>query len=75
MRRRQLQRLRNIRKNSPKAWSYLGEFGRIFTHPPSVIIQTRRLRQITFDDLGEGEKGNGFVSFVAVPDGASEADA
>jgi len=75
MRRRQLHRLRNIRKNSPKAWSYLGEFGRIFTHPPSVIIQTRRLRQITFDDLGEGEKGNGFVSFVAVPDGASEADA
>ena len=69
LRRRQFQWLRNIRKNSPKAWSDLGQFSRIVAHPPAEIIQARRLRQIAFDDLGERQIGKRFVSFVAVPDG------
>jgi len=50
---RQFQRLRDIRENSSKAWSNLGQFGRIFPHPGVEIVEARRLRQITFNDLDE----------------------
>ena len=72
---RQFRWLRNIREHSSKPWSYLHEFGRIFSHPSTEIIETRRLCQIAFNDLREGKIGEGFVSFVAVSDEASEADA
>src|SRR5260370_8779663 len=72
---RQFQWLRNIRENSPQAWSDLCQLGRIFSHPPAEIVQTRRLSQIAFNDLDEGDQGKRFISFVAVADGASEANA
>src|ERR1700692_3580955 len=73
--RRQFQRLRNIWKNSSKAWSDLGQFGRNCPHLPAEIVPARGLRQTTFKDLGEGEKWKWFVSFVTVPDQVSEASA
>src|SRR5260370_40687659 len=75
LRRRQFKWLRNIRTNSSKTWRELGQFSRVVPHPPTEIIQACRLRQIAFNDLGEGEIGKRFVSFVAVPDEASEANA
>src|SRR6202035_5641336 len=75
LRQRQFQWLRNIPKNSPKAWCDLGQFSRIFPHPPTEIIKARRLSEVAFNDLREREKGKLFVSFVAVPDQASEANA
>src|SRR4029077_19875219 len=75
LRRRQFQWLRNIRKGSPKAWCDLGQFSRIFSYPPTEIIQARRLSEVAFNDLCEREKGKRFVSFVAVPDLALEANA
>ncbi len=73
MRRRQFQRFRKIGENSPQAWRDLSQFGRFVSQPLTDVIQARRLSQITLDDLGKREVGNRFVSFVAAPDGASEA--
>src|SRR5258708_35422801 len=73
--RRQFHWLLNIRKNSPEAWRDQSQFGRICSHAQTEIIQARRLSEIAFNDLREGEKGKRFVSFVAVTDQASEADA
>src|SRR5271155_3394752 len=75
LRRRQFQWLRNIGENSPKAWCDLGQFSRIFPHPPTEIVKARRLSEVAFNDLREREKGNQFVSFVTMPDQVSEADA
>src|SRR5580704_10415969 len=75
LRRRQFEWLRNIRKNSPKAWCDLGQFSVIFPYPPTEIIQARRLSEVAFNDLREREKGKRFVSFVTVPDQVSEANA
>ena len=75
LRRRQFQWLRYIRINSAQAWSDLGQFGRVVSHPPAVIIQARRLGEAAFDDLREWEKGNPLVSFVTVSDQVSEAGA
>src|SRR5258705_392975 len=49
--------LRNIRENSSKPWSDLGQFGRIFSHPSTEIIEARGLCQIAFNDFNEGEIG------------------
>src|SRR5260370_27567265 len=75
LRQRQFQWLRNIRKNSPEGWSDLDQFGRVVSHPPTEIIQARRLSEVAFNDLREREKGKRFVSFVTVPDQVSEANA
>src|SRR5271166_6049581 len=71
----EFQRLRKIGKHSAKMWSDLGEFSRVVANSPAVIVQACRARQITFDDLGEREVGKRFISFVAAPQRASEADA
>src|SRR6266851_1715225 len=73
LRRRQFKWLRNIRKSPSDAWCDLSQFGRIVAYPPTVVFQACGLREMAFDDLNEGEKRNRFVSFVAVPDDASEA--
>src|SRR5438045_797403 len=75
LRRRQFQWLRNIRKNSPKAWRDLGQFRRIFPDPSTEIIVVRRLSEAVFNDLGDGQKGEPFISFIAVPDRVSKANA
>jgi hypothetical protein len=75
LRRRQFKWLWDIRKNPSEAWSDLGQFGRIVAYPPTVVFQTRGVREMAFDDLNEGEKRNRFVSLVTVPDDASEAHA
>src|SRR6266851_3438407 len=75
LRQRQFQWLRNIRKNSPEAWSDLGQFGRVVSHPPTEIIQARRLSEVAFNDLREQEKRKRFVPFVTMPDQVSEANA
>jgi hypothetical protein len=59
LRGRQIQWLRNILKNSPKAWNDLGQFGRVVPYPPTEIIEARRLSDAAFYDLCEREKGNG----------------
>src|SRR5258708_19627559 len=41
----------------------------------TVSIQTCRLGQTGLNDLDEGKMGKRFVSFIAVPDEASEANA
>ncbi len=53
----------------------MGQFSQSVAHTSTVVIQARRPRQIVFDDLDDWEIGKRFFSFVAVPDGASEADA
>jgi hypothetical protein len=75
LRSRQFQRFRKIGKNAPKTWRDLSDFCCIGPDLPTEVIQTRCLRQIAFDDLGEREVGKRFVSFVAAPDGAPEASA
>src|SRR5437868_9994380 len=75
LRNRQFQRSWKIGKNSPKAWCDLGQFSQSVAHPSTVIIQARRPCKIVFDDLDDREVGKRFVSFVAVPDGALEANA
>ena len=75
LRRRQFKRLRNIRKNPSDAWRDLGQFGRIVAYPPTVVFQACRLRKMAFDELDPGQIGKRFVSFVTVPDDASEAHA
>ena len=74
LRRWQLQWLRNVRKDSPKAWGYLRQFSHIVPHPMPEVIGAP-LGDSTFDDLGEREKGIPFFSFVTMPDLASEATA
>src|SRR5216683_689955 len=67
--------LPNIRKNPSEAWSDLGQFGGIVAYPPTVVLQACRLREMSFDELDPRQIGKGFVSFVTVPDHASEAHA
>src|ERR1700751_3280080 len=57
LRPRQFQWLRNIRKNSPEARCDLGQFSRVFPHPPTVVIQTRGLSQTALNNLCAGEIG------------------
>src|ERR1700730_123293 len=64
LRGRQIQWLRNILKNSPKAWNDLSQFGRVVPHPPTEIIEARRLSEVAFNYLREREKRKRFVSFV-----------
>src|SRR5260370_10421032 len=75
MRRRELQGFRNIRKNSPETGSDLGQFNQMVARALTVVVQARRPSETVFDDLDERKVGKGFVSFVAVSDGASEANA
>src|SRR5271169_4725349 len=75
LRRRQLQRLRNIRENPSNARSNLCQFGRVVPHLPTVVIKACSLRQTAFKDLDERKKRKRLVSFVAMPDDASEANA
>src|SRR5260370_28648401 len=75
LRRRQFRRLGNIRKGSSKTWSNLCQFGRVVPHPPTVVIETRRLRETAFKNLDEGKEGKRLVSFVARSHRASETDA
>src|SRR5208337_875850 len=56
-------------------WSDLGQFSRVVANSLAVIVQACRARQTAFNDLGEREVGKRFVSFVAAPQRASEADA
>ena len=74
LRRWQIQWLRNVIKNSTKARSDLGEFSGVVPDPPPEIFEAR-LGDAAFNDLREREKGNRFISFVAVPDQAFEANA
>src|SRR5579862_2682888 len=74
LRGRQFHWLRNIRKNPPKARRHLCQLGRVFSQHPTEIISPRRLREHAFNDLDEGQKWKRFVSFVAVPYRASEAN-
>src|SRR5271155_303876 len=72
LRSRQVRHLRKIGKNSPKTWCNLSQFSCVGPHLPTVIIQARCLRHISFDDLGEREVRMRFVSFVAAPYRAAE---
>src|ERR1700722_11493034 len=74
LRRRQRQWFRNVIENSSKAWSDLGEFSRIVPYPAPEIIGVR-FGDAAFNDLRERKEGKRFVSFIAVADQASEADA
>src|SRR5580692_11912599 len=74
LRHRQFQGFWNVRKNSPETRSDLGQFGRIVSHLQTEVIRARRLSQAAFNDLDEWEIGKRFVSFVTVPDQASETN-
>src|SRR5216683_7738900 len=72
---RQVQWLWNVGKDSSKTRRELGQFSRIVSHLPTEVIETWRLRQIAFNDLDERKMGIGFLSFIAMADEASEANA
>ena len=74
LRRRQFQWLRNLWKNSPKAWRDLDQFSCTVPYPPTEIVEACRLSDAALNDFREREKGKWFVSFVAVSDEASEAN-